>query len=187
MIVPRWVGDNLEIVRKAATLSQQHDIRCMPWIRGSAYTQDPAKMMVWRDGVTGAQALYSPNCDELWEKITGLVEAHARLSKTIPAIVGTFMDSENYDTHGVYGHCYELSYDQIILDRFSDFANISVPRLPPEDRYPWLVARQLHDEFEGFQISEWRQRCRTLRERVDAINPSFRLAIYPVPGPLFLE
>ena len=52
VIVPRWVGDNLEIVRKAVTLSQQHDIRCMPWIRGSAYTQDRAKMMVWRDGVT---------------------------------------------------------------------------------------------------------------------------------------
>ena len=187
VIVPRWGGDNLVIVRHGATLAQRNGIRYMPWIRASAYTQDPARMMVWRDGVVGTKALYSPNCEELWKKITELLEAHARLSRSIPSLVGTFLDFENYDTHGGYGHCYDLSYDELILDRFSKFANIEIPRLQPRDRYPWLVEHNHHDEFEKFQIGEWKRRCRALRDRIDAINPSFQLAVYPVPGPRFLE
>ena len=36
VIVPRWGGDNLVVVRHGATLAQRNGIRYMPWIRGSA-------------------------------------------------------------------------------------------------------------------------------------------------------
>ena len=186
VLVPRWGGEDMNLVRQGAELAQKHQIWFMPWIRGSAYTKDPNEMMVWRDGVVGTKALYSPNSDELWEKITDWLLGHARLSTEIPAIIGAFVDFENYDTHGGYGHCYPLSYDEIILKRFAAAHRVNIPSLPHKDRYPWLKGQGLHEAFAEFQLQDWRRRCRQLRRRIDAINPDFQLAVYPVPGPLFM-
>ena len=186
VLVPRWGGEDMNLVREGAELAQKHGMWFMPWIRGSAYTKDPNEMMVWRDGVVGTKALYSPNSDELWEKITDWLLGHAKLSTQIPAIIGTFVDFENYDTHGGYGHCYPLSYDQMILTRFAAAQGVEIPSLPRKDRYSWLKEHGLHQTFAEFQLENWRRRCRQLRRRIDAINPEFRLAVYPVPGPLFV-
>lgn len=187
VVSPRWGGHDMALVREAAESARKYGISLMPFIRGTAYTQDPKQMMVWRNGVVGKKALYSPNCDELWEGITNSLLGHARISIEIPSVLGTFVDFENYDTHGGYGHCYPLSYDETILRQFAAAHGIDFPVLAHKDRYPWLKSIGHHDEFAAFQIDAWRQRCRKLRRQIDAINPRFQLAVYPVPGPLFVR
>ena len=34
VIVPRWAGDNLELVKQGATLTEKHAARCRPSFRG---------------------------------------------------------------------------------------------------------------------------------------------------------
>jgi uncharacterized membrane protein len=186
VVSPRWGGNDLGLVKDGAEMARQENIYFMPFIRGTGYTQEDARKMVWADGVMGTKALYSPNDDELWETITKTLVDHARISLEYPNLIGTFVDFENYDTHGGYGNCYSLSYDQKILDEFAKAKNIQMPKLKREERYPWLKDNGHHDAFARFQTDSWRQRCRTVRQAIDAVNPKLRLAVYPVPGTLFI-
>jgi len=182
VLVPRVGCDDMARVKRVADMARDRGIFYMAWMRGTL-TATTGDKLVWANGAD--QDLYSPNADELWDWMTGLILGHARLSVENPAIVGSFLDFENY-AKGSQGNCYALSYDDKILREFAAAKGIEIPDLEPEQRHPWLGEKGLLDDFRNFQIASWRQRCRTLREQIDAINPQFQLIVYP-RGPLFLE
>ncbi len=182
VVSPRLGGDDMDRVRKVAGWAGKYGIYYMAWMRGSLGAKQGLKY-VHADGRD--QPIYSPNADELWEWMGNLILEHANLSLEVPALVGSFLDFENY-APGKTGDCYGLSYDERILREFAASEGIQLPALQPEERYPWLVENKLHDRFERFQIASWRQRCRDLRARIDAINPAYLLIIYPAPGTLFM-
>lgn len=182
VVCPRVGCDDMERVERVAETARQRGLFYMAWMRGTRSTKKGVKL-IWASGTT--QDLYSPNADELWEWMTGLILGHARLSVKNPAIVGSFLDFENY-AKGKRGNCYPLSYDEKILGEFAKAKGVEIPRLAPADRYEWLKEHGHHEAFSVFQIDSWRARCRKLRERIDAINPKFQLIVYPV-GTLFLD
>ncbi len=182
---PRRAND-LDEVRSVTEWCEEYGILHIPWMRGTlaASLEDEnadGKRMVWASGLE--DALWSPNSDEFWEWTNGLIGDYARISAEMPALFGVFLDYENYAL-GPNG--YALSYDDIILGAFAQEKGIELPDLALDARYDWLVDQDLHEEFEAFQVAHWRERCRTLREAVDAIDPTFMFMIYPAPGTKFM-
>ena len=182
VLVPRVGCDDMERVERVAGMARDRGLFYMAWMRGTLSTKAGTRL-VWADG--SVQDLYSPNADELWDWMTDLMLGHARLSASNPAIVGSFLDFENY-AKGKQGNCYDLSYDAKILVEFGDAQGVDIPELEPAERRAWLKAQGLLRHFRDFQIESWRRRCRELRERIDAINPEFQLIVYP-RGTLFLK
>jgi len=183
VVSPRLGNDDMNEVRKIAGLAQKYGIYHMPWMRGTLVAKGDVKL-VWRDG--SEQELASPNSDELWDWMTGLIVSYAKISTEYPNLSGVFLDYENYSP-GNQGNCYDLSYDTKILTEFAEARGIELPGLPADERYSWLKEKGLHDKFTDFQINHWRERCRALREAVHAINPKFQFCVYPALGTLFMK
>lgn len=182
VVSPRLGNEDMAEVRKIAGLAAKYDICHLPWMRGTMIAKGPVKM-VWSDGTE--QNLASPNSDELWTWMTGLITQYAKLSLECPALFGVFLDYENYSPGGE-GNCYGLSYDDKIWGEFFAARKAEAPKLEFKERAPYLRAHRLNKAFEAFQINHWRQRCRTLRLAVDAINPKFQFVVYPGPFTLFI-
>jgi len=182
---PRHAND-LDEVRQVTQWCEQYGILHLPWMRGtlSASLDDAnadGKRMVWASGLE--DELWSPNSDEFWAWTNGLITEYAKISAEMPALFGVFLDYENYAL-GPNG--YSLSYDDLIMGKFAQAQGIELPELELDERADWVAAQGLEEEFEAFQIAHWRQRCRTLREAVDAIDPTFQFCIYPAPGTPFM-
>jgi len=182
VIVPRVGGGDMKRVERVARMAQDRGMFYMAWMRGTRGTKTGPKL-VWAKGAE--QDLYSPNADELWDWMTRLILGHARLSAANPAIVGSFLDFENY-AKGKQGNCYALSYDAKILAEFAKDKGLNLPKLEPKERCPWLKTNGHTAAFRDYQIQSWRRRCRKLRQQIDAINPRFQLIVYPRPT-LFLN
>jgi len=182
VVVPRMGGTDMNEVRRVADLAARQGIFYMPWMRGTLDTKTGTRL-VWETGVT--QDLYSPNADELWDWMTGVILDHARIGRENPAVVGSFLDFENY-AKGKVKNCYFLSFDDKILAEFARARGLTIPALEPAQRKAWLVDHGSYEAFEKFQLDSWRRRCGELRRKVDAINPRHQLIVYPL-GTLFLE
>jgi hypothetical protein len=182
VVSPRLGNDDMQEVRKIATLAAKYDIFHTPWMRGTKIAKGPVRM-VWADGTE--QELASPNSDELWDWMTDLIVNYAKISVECPALIGVFLDYENYSPGGE-GNLYGLSYDDKIMGEFAAARKIDLPQIPFAERAKWLRDQKLHDAFSAFQIAHWRDRCRTLRQAVDAINSTFQFMVYPAPGTLFM-
>ena len=188
VLSPRHGHDKPEEVRQVAEWCAKYGIYYMPWMRGTLGVADDnraadGKRMVWSSG--NEQPLWSPNSDEFWEWTNGLIVGYARISLELPKLMGVFLDYENYAPNGS-GNAYDLSYDDLIMGKFAEAKGLELPELVLSARRSWLEREHLHDEFSAFQINHWRERCRALREAVDAINPTFQFCIYPAPGTLFM-
>ncbi|MEA3400131.1 MAG: hypothetical protein U9R79_02690 [Armatimonadota bacterium] len=182
---PRRAND-LDEVRQVTQWCGKYGILHIPWMRGTlgASLDDPkadGKRMVWASGLE--DKLWSPNSDEFWEWTNGLILEYAKISREMPELFGVFLDYENY---ALGSNGYALSYDDIIMGSFAQAKGMDLPELALDERYQWLKDQGLHDEFEAFQVQHWRERCRTLREAVDAIDPTFMFMIYPAPGTKFM-
>jgi hypothetical protein len=182
VVSPRLGNEDMAEVRKIADAAAKCGIFHMPWMRGTMIAKGQVKM-VWADGTE--QVLASPNSDELWDWMTGLIVNYAKISVEQPALIGVFLDYENYSPGGE-GNLYALSYDDKIVGEFAAARKVEIPQLPFADRAKWLRDQKLDRAFAEFQIAHWRQRCRTLRQAVDAINPTFQFCVYPAPGTLFM-
>lgn len=182
VVVPRQGGDDIERVKRVADMARKRGMFYMPWMRGTLAAKTGTKL-TWDNG--GTQDMYSPNSDELWDWMTDLILAHARLSAENPAIIGSFLDFENYYKNS-QGNCYELSYDEKIISEFAKAKKLDLPDLKSDQHKPWLEKNNLLEAFSRFQINSWRMRCRKLRKQIDAINPNFQLTIYP-QDTLFLD
>jgi len=182
VVSPRLGNDDMKEVRKIAAAAAKCGIFHMPWMRGTMIAKGDCKM-VWADG--REQELASPNSDKLWEWMTGLIVNYAKISVEQPALIGVFLDYENYSPGG-QGNGYELSYDDKIMGEFAAARKMELPKLPFAERAKWLRDRKLDAAFAAFQIAGWRERCRKLRDAVDAINPTFQFCVYPAPGSLFM-
>jgi hypothetical protein len=184
---PRAGYDRLDEVRQVAAWCEKYGIYHMPWMRGTlaAPKGDKAdgQRVLWASG--NEQPLWSPNSDEFWDWTNRYIIEYARIGTTHTHLMGVFLDYENYAA-GKEGNLYWLSYDDKILGQFAQTKSIELPKLGLADRKAWLEKRGLHEEFSAFQIDHWRQRCRTLREAVDRINPTFQFCIYPAPGTPFM-
>ena len=184
---PRIGHERLDEVRRVAAWCSQHGIFHMPWMRGSLTAPEgpeaDGKRVVWEDGTE--QALWSPNADAFWDWTTRYIVEYARISLELPALMGVFLDYENYAPGG-QGNLYSLSYDDIILAQFSKAGNFELPALAREERKAWLEEKGLHETFAEFQVNQWRERCRALRQAVDAIAPDFQFCVYPAPGTPFM-
>lgn len=178
IVCPRIGGADMARVRRVSKLAGKHGLFHVAWMRGSRPTKTGLKYL-HADGRD--QTIYSPNADELWDWMTELILGHARVSTEVPAMIGTFLDFENY-APGKPDNCYSLSYDDKIMGEFAAAKKIALPILEPAERYPWLRKQGLHNAFQTFQIDSWRARCRKLREQIDAINPRYLLIVYPGPG-----
>ena len=185
---PRIGHDDLEAVRQVNAWCAAHGMYHLPWMRGSLQAPDgPAaagKRLVWASGAE--QPLYSPNADELWEWASRYIVEYARLAARDSTLIGVFLDFENYAPGPGGGNLYELSYDDAILQEFAASRGLVLPRLALDARQRWLEEQDLHAAFADFQLERWRQRCRTLRQAVDAYAPEFQFCIYPAPGTLFM-
>jgi len=184
---PRSGFERMDEVRQVAQWCAKHGIFHMPWLRGSLAAPRSAKAqskrMTWANGAD--QDLWSPNADEFWDWTRKYVLEYAKISVESPHLIGVFLDYENY-AKGKQGNLYPLSYDAEILDKFAKAKGIQLPSLEPAQRKDWLDQQGLAEQFSEFQIGHWRQRCRELRQAVDAINPTFQFCIYPAPGTLFM-
>ncbi|MGI5818937.1 MAG: hypothetical protein ACOX9R_12665 [Armatimonadota bacterium] len=182
---PRRGYDDLEAVRQVTEWCEQYGIYHQVWMRGTLGVPEGAdaegRMLVWRTG--GEQPIYSPNADEFWEWTTRWILEYARISAENPHLIGVFLDYENYASGPrMSGTVYDLSYDQMTLDMFSEAEGVEIPALAPAERYQWLVDNDLHEAFDAWQVGHWRERARALREAVDAIDPDFQFCMYPAPG-----
>jgi hypothetical protein len=179
--------DQPDAIRQVTEWCRQYGIFHLVWMRGSLTAPADAaangRRMLWADGTESP--LWSPNADEFWEWTARYVLDYARLSAADPTLLGVFLDYENYSEHGA-GNLYSLSYDAAILARFAAARQLTLPELAPDRRAAWLREQGLHDAFEEFQVAHWRERCRTLRQQVDAIDPSFQFCVYPAPGTPFM-
>ncbi len=184
---PRRGHDRLEEVIQVTDWCAQSGLYHMPWMRGTlAAPMDESaagRRVVWSNGVE--QPLWSVNSDEFWEWTSRFIIEYARISRDHPALLGVFLDYENY-AKGKVANLYDLSYDEGILKRFAAARDLDLPVISPAERKAWLVEKGLHEAFETFQVAAWRERCRTLRQAVDAWNPNFRFCIYPAPGTPFM-
>jgi len=187
VVTPREGGGNLAGVQRVAELAAKYGIYHMPWMRGTLTANEDVpeqEKLVWAGG--HVSNLYSPNSDGLWDWMSELIVGYANISAQQPALIGVFLDYENYDRPAV-NNAYYLSYDSKIMGEFAAAQGLELPELAPEERFPWLKDHGLHEEFNEFQVAHWRQRCRTLRKAVDAINPKFRFCVYPAPGTKFIR
>lgn len=184
---PRIGFDDLDAVRKVTEWCEKHGIYHMPWMRGSLTAPDGpeanGKRMVWANGIE--QPLWSPNADEFWTWTEKYILEYAKMSAENRHIMGVFLDYENY-APGRSGNLYSLSYDDIILGKFAASQKLDLPELALDAREAWLNEQGLHDAFEAFQVNHWRERCRRLRQQVDAHDPTFQFCIYPAPGTPFM-
>ena len=188
---PRRGHDDLDAVRQVTEWCEAHGIYHQVWLRGTLRIPDDevpeaeGRMLVWRNG--NEQVLWSPNADEFWDWTTEWVLEYARISAENPHLIGVFLDYENYAPRPrMSGTVYDLSYDRMTLDMFAEAQGVEIPELANEDRHQWLVDNELYDAFDAWQINHWRERCRTLREAVDAIDPDFQFCMYPAPGSRFM-
>ena len=182
VVSPRTGNEDMKEVRRIADAAAKCGIFHMPWMRGDMIAKGKCKV-VWADG--SEQELASPNSDELWQWMTDLIVNYAKISAEQPALIGVFLDYENYSPGG-QGNLYELSYDDKIMGEFAAAKGIELPKLAFAERAKWLHDNKLDQAFSAFQIAQWRQRCRTLRQAVDAINPTFQFCVYPAPGSTFM-
>jgi len=184
---PRAGHDRLDEVGRVTAWCTKYGIYHMPWMRGSLRApKGPAadgKRLVWASG--NEQPLWSPNSDEFWQWTTRYVLEYAKMSAENNHLMGVFLDYENY-APGKEGNLYSLSYDDLILAKFAESKKIKIPKLDPAKRKGWLEEQGLHEAFAEFQVAHWRQRCRTLREAVDRLDPTFQFCIYPAPGTPFM-
>jgi hypothetical protein len=187
VVVPRIGADDNERVERAARMALSEGLFYMPWIRGTrAFTGDVSQRATASNGQVGSLA--SPNSDVLWDYWQDRVLFYAELSRTVPSVLGVFLDFENYDKVKIGGGmCYTLSYDEPILRRFAASRDIPFPATMPEDRAAWLEEQGLTKAFEDFQVNEWRARARALREKVDEVNPTFQFVVYPAGHSLFIR
>ena len=189
VVSPRRGNGDIAEVERIARLAQKHGMRTMPWMRGTLLvpedeSEDSGKRLVWADGTQ--QDLYSPNADELWQWMSERIVGYARVSVEVPALMGVFLDFENYAPRA-QSSAYALSYDAPILAAFGQAAGIDVPPLERQERKRWLEDNAHHDAFSRFQVESWRQRCRQLRQAVDEINPAFQFCVHPAPGTFLIE
>ncbi|NIA13140.1 MAG: hypothetical protein GWP08_03595 [Nitrospiraceae bacterium] len=184
---PRIGHERLDEVRQVAQWCQQYGIYYMPWMRGTLTAPDDpkadGKRVLWASG--NEQPLWSVNSDEFWAWTNNYIVEYAKIAAENPRLMGVFLDYENY-APGREGDLYSLSYDDLIMGKFAKSQDLELPKLPFDQRKTWLEARGLHEQFAEFQIAHWRERCRMLREAVDAYDPTFQFCIYPAPGTPFM-
>jgi len=184
---PRRGHEFLDQVRQGTQWCEKQGIYHMPWMRGSlsapAGPEADGKRVVWADG--SEQPLWSPSSDELWAWTSRYIVEYAKMSAGNKLLMGVFLDYENYEKGG-RGNVYSLSYDKLILEKFSKARGMELPGLKPAERAEWLKKQGLHDAFAAFQIAQWRERCRALRKAVDAHDPTFQFCVYPAPGTPFM-
>ena len=184
---PRQGFDDFAAVKQVSAWCERYGMYHMPWMRGTlaapAGPEADGKRVVWANG--GEQLLWSPNSDEFWAWTTKYIVEYARQSVTDKALMGVFLDYENYAT-GKQGNLYSLSYDNLIMGKFAQAKGLELPALEPAKRQAWLEENKLSAEFEQFQVNHWRERCRTLRQAVDKFSPEFQFCIYPAPGTMFM-
>ncbi len=187
VLSPRAGYDRLDEVRQVALWCKKYGIYYMPWMRGSlgapAGAAAAGKRMVWANGAE--QPLWSPNSDEFWEWTTRYIVDYAKMSAENEHFLGVFLDYENY-APGRQANLYDLSYDDVILAKFAAAEGIKLPELTLDKRKAWLDEQKLAERFGQFQVKHWRQRCRTLRQAVDRLDPRFQFCIYPAPGTPFM-
>lgn len=188
VVSPRRGNDDPAEVRRIAGLAARYGIRHLPWMRGTLVPPEgdasSGNRLVWADGVE--QDLYSPNSQELWDWLTERILGYAEISAEVPALMGVFLDFENYAPRA-QADAYALSYDAETLRAFARAYALRIPELPPDERRAWLVQAGRHDAYEAFQVEQWQRRCRQLRRAVDHINPAFQFCVYPAPGTPFIE
>jgi hypothetical protein len=180
-------ANDLTEVRQVTEWCDENGILHIPWMWFTKpirldHPSGEGKRAVWASGVE--DTLWSPNSDEFWRWFMRDIVDYARISAEMPGLIGVFLDFENYRKGP---NCYELSYDDTIMQRFAEARGIELPELAFDERYPWLVEQGLHDDFEAFQVAHWRERCRALREAVDEHNPEFVFMVYPAPGTKFIR
>ena len=185
---PRIGHADLDEVRQVNAWCLDHDIFHMPWMRGTLSAPEgraaDGKRVVWGSG--GEQPLWSPNADEFWDWTRQYIVEYAKMAAADPTIIGVFLDYENYAPGPRGGNLYDLSYDDLIMEAFTQSRGLDLPELELGQRQPWLKGQGLHEAFSEFQIDQWRQRCQALREAVDEHAPDFQFCIYPAPGTLFM-
>lgn len=183
---PRIGFDDPDAVRRVTDWCAAEGLYHLVWMRGTLFAPAEAdgERLVWANGVE--QELYSPCADAFWAWSERYILEYARLAAEQPSLLGVFLDYENYSP-GRPGDAYDLSYDAATLARFAADHGVTIPELPPNQRHAWLVEQGLHDEFERWQIALWRERCRALRAKVDALCPEFWFVIYPAPGTRFMR
>jgi hypothetical protein len=184
---PRHGYNDMPAVRQVTEWCQKYGIYHMPWMRGTLTAPEGAeadgKRVVWANG--NEQALWSVHSDEFWEWTNQYVIEYAKISAENRHLNAVFLDYENYAPRREVD-LYELSYEDCILEKFADAQGVTLPKLAFDQRKDWLENQGLHDKFDAFQVKQWRERCRILREAVDAFDPTFQFCMYPAPGSRFM-
>jgi hypothetical protein len=187
VVVPRIGADDNERVERVARMAAENGVFYMPWIRGTRVEKGEPRLRA-TDATGHHGELASPNGDALWQYWTDRIVFYARLSRQVPAVLGVFLDFENYDTVKVGGSmCYTLSYDEPVLRRFAETLGLELPEPLPPDRAAWLEAQGQTQAFQDYQVGHWRTRARALRQAVDALNPHFQFVVYPASQSLFIK
>jgi hypothetical protein len=150
---PRRGFDRPDEVKAVAEWCEKNDMMHMPWMAGFLPVPDNSsaegRKLLWSSGIE--QDLWSPNSDEFWEWMKRHIVNHAKISSDCPSLTGVFLDFENYAPGAPRYEkvCYPLSFDDHILNSFSEHKDISLPDLPLDRRVGWLRDHDLHGLASG--------------------------------------
>ncbi len=115
--------------------------------------------------------------DETWWRV--YVEepgiALANLSLHYP-IWGVVWDTERY-IEGRYFEFDDYSYDEAAVQAFARETNRTIPYVPPEERYSWLVEHGLAEEFERWEERTLYSMAKRTEQKIHAINPNLSLGL----------
>lgn len=184
---PRRGHERLGEVRQVTKWCERYGIFHIPWMRGTLSAprgpEADGKRILWASG--SEQPIWSVCSDEFWDWTTEYIVEYAKISAQTDNLIGVFLDYENYWPGG-HGNLYQITYEDAILNPFLEAKGVDRPQLAPGTRKSWLEQQGLHDAFAQFQVDQWRQRSRKLREQVDKYDPTFQFCIYPSPGTPFM-
>lgn len=179
--VQRWAVFNAAQVEHTLTLCQAHDMQYAAWFRASLPNDSETdRQLVWASGQV--QPVHSPLSPALWAYLEESLLTFATYSLSGPCI-GVMLDFENYYPNK-QANLYFVSYDLYSLREFAQAHQLDAPPADLALRQSPIWVRQAADhhalwhQYEAWFTDQVRERATSLREKIDQINPKFRIMSY---------
>lgn len=190
-IISYGYGYDLETVKPAIAAAEKYGLHFFvaAFFRGGEEmprtVEKGCRLFVREDG-TQASKTGCPLDTRLWEAtIFDRALPLAEYGKEHPQVAGFLTDIENYGAYGdaafsSFQHCY---CEGCLADFLKARNRKDDPlAIAPAQRKKWLQSQGLLQDYQDWQHQQVETICRSLRARLDAINPDFLLGALPDLG-----
>lgn len=141
--------------------------------------EDNPRKFIHADGTAVANWAACPLNQDYWE--TAVLKRAlplAEFSKTHPLVAGFATDTENYNFQGWREYCFcDACFTEFISHAIAQGWLPADPGdMEAAKRSGWLESKALLDKYQQWQHQGVYRICKSIRERIDAVNPDFLLA-----------